>query len=66
MPTQVWALAASIGWTVVVAVILLYLISALANPAPVKGARRLNVVNCAAESAGMPGDRQDTRLIVRP
>lgn len=26
MPTQVWALATSIGWTVVVAVILLYLI----------------------------------------
>lgn len=25
MPTQVWALAASIGWTVGVAVILLYL-----------------------------------------
>ncbi|MET4323691.1 hypothetical protein ABIC02_007481 [Bradyrhizobium sp. RT5a] len=29
MPTQVWALATSIGWTVVVAVILLYLIFSL-------------------------------------
>jgi hypothetical protein len=26
MPTQVWALATSIGWTVIVAVLLLYMI----------------------------------------
>ncbi|MET4037751.1 hypothetical protein ABIC08_008444 [Bradyrhizobium sp. RT9b] len=28
MPTQIWALATSVGWTVAVAVILLYLIFA--------------------------------------
>ncbi|MET4483916.1 hypothetical protein ABIB66_008487 [Bradyrhizobium sp. F1.13.3] len=28
MPTQIWALATSVGWTVIVAAILLYLIFA--------------------------------------
>ncbi|MEH2560812.1 hypothetical protein V1289_000439 [Bradyrhizobium sp. AZCC 2289] len=32
MPTQVWALATSIGWTVLVAVILLYMIFGPSEP----------------------------------